>query len=121
MRAKWAWAAVAMLGACTTYATHDGSEDPAQAALAARETPRQAGSARLPWDEAAPVGHEHGRLDRLAGTFNGQRSVSIDRDACGSLIVRRAGDTSPVRLLIAVGVDEPGYVVSQIREDGLLR
>ncbi|HEX5008770.1 MAG TPA: M28 family peptidase [Planctomycetota bacterium] len=67
------------------------------------------------------MGHEFGRLDRLAGTFNGQRSVALEHDACGGLIVRRAGDTSPVRLLIAVGVDEPGYVVSQIREDGLLR
>jgi len=124
MRARWAWAAVAMLGACTTHTTDERPANPVQDATSVavgHETSRQAGAATLSRDEAAPVGHEFGRLDCLAGVFNGQRSVALEHDACGSLIVRRAGDTSPVRLLLAVGVDEPGYVVSQIREDGLLR
>ena len=50
-----------------------------------------------------------------------------ERDAFGSLIVRSeavpaAGDAAPpLRRMIAVGIDEPGYVVSQIRDDGWLR
>jgi len=91
----------------------------------------------------APVGHEALLLDELAALL--PAGLSTGRDAAGSLIVRcgteatsaprataaggsapapgeptaREGD--PVRLLIAVGVDEPGFVVSQIRDDGYLR
>jgi hypothetical protein len=43
----------------------------------------------------------------------------VERDAFGSLLVR-AG-SAPVTRVVAVGVDEPGYVVSQIRDDGYLR
>src|SRR5688572_3905486 len=105
MRARWAWAGVLILAACSGVT---------------REPQRDATAARR--DDAAPVGHEAARLSRLAQVFGEERrNVAFDHDGCGSLIVRRAGDTSPVRLLIAVGVDEPGYVVSQIRDDGLLR
>jgi putative aminopeptidase len=105
MRARWAWAGVLILAACTSVT---------------REPQRDVSAARR--DDVAPVGHEAALQDRLAQVFGDERrNVAFDRDGCGSLIVRRAGDTSPVRLLIAVGVDEPGYVVSQIRDDGLLR
>jgi putative aminopeptidase FrvX len=70
----------------------------------------------------APVGHERRFLDEVAAQLPDR--LATERDALGSLIVRcgppGAGD-EPVRQLIAVGVDEPGYVVSQIREDGYLR
>jgi putative aminopeptidase FrvX len=105
MRASWAWGGVLLLAACAGV----GGGPPAGAAAARR-------------DDAAPVGHESAVLARHARAFgDAPAHVAFDHDGCGSLIVRRAGDTSPVRLLIAVGVDEPGYVVSQIRDDGLLR
>lgn len=71
----------------------------------------------------APVGHERLFLDELAALLPPE--LATERDAFGSLIVRcgpgASGVQAPVRLLIAVGVDEPGFVVSQIREDGYLR
>ena len=70
----------------------------------------------------APVGHERRFLDEIAAQL--PDGVAVEHDAFGSLIVRcgppGAGDGT-VRQLIAVGVDEPGYVVSQIRPDGYLR
>lgn len=72
----------------------------------------------------APVGQEQLFLDEIAAQL--PAGLVTERDACGSLIVRcggvsAAGADEPVHLLIAVGVDEPGFVVSQIREDGYLR
>src|SRR5262245_19419894 len=103
MRARcWAWCSLLALAAC-------------------------AGATRGQGDSAwqmlpSPVGRESWLLAQTSNVFASvASSVDLQRDACGSLIVRRAGDTSPVRLLVAVGVDEAGYVVSQIRDDGLLR
>jgi putative aminopeptidase FrvX len=70
----------------------------------------------------APVGHERRFLDEIAAQLPDR--LATERDAFGSLIVRcgpPGSDDGPVRQLIAVGVDEPGYVVSQIRADGYLR
>src|SRR5262245_40387585 len=70
----------------------------------------------------APVGHERRLLDEIAAQLPDR--LATERDVFGSLVVRcgpaGAGDGA-VRQLIAVGVDEPGYVVSQIRDDGYLR
>ncbi|HZM00877.1 MAG TPA: hypothetical protein VFD43_11560, partial [Planctomycetota bacterium] len=69
----------------------------------------------------APVGHELLFLREVGSLL--PSGLSAEFDAFGSLLVRcgPAGEGAPVRLLVAVGVDEPGYVVSQIREDGYLR
>src|SRR4030095_8596363 len=102
---RGAWGCTLALSACASVA--DG---PQPGASVARR------------DDAAPIGHESALLARHARAFGDPPAhVAFDHDGCGSLIVRRARDTSPVRLLIAAGVDEPGYVVSQIRDDGLLR
>lgn len=82
--------------------------------LAPPSDPPLADFARTP----APVGHEQLFLDELAALL--PAGLATERDAFGSLIVR-CGAEAPVHLLIAVGVDEPGFVVSQIREDGYLR
>src|SRR5262245_43133250 len=102
MRARWWTGAFLLLTACAA-ATH--------------------GQNNTAWQTLpSPVGREAWVLAQTSNVFASVApAVELQRDACGSLIVRRAGDTSPVRLLIAVGVDEPGYVVSQIRDDGLLR
>jgi len=47
--------------------------------------------------------------------------AQVERDAFGSVIVRAAGADAPCTRLVAVGLDEPGYVVSQVRDDGYLR
>lgn len=70
----------------------------------------------------APVGAEGRFLDEVAAQLPDH--LATERDGCGSLLVRCGPPGSadgPVRLLIAVGVDESGYVVSQIRDDGYLR
>jgi putative aminopeptidase FrvX len=82
--------------------------------LAPPSDPPLADFARTP----APVGHEQLFLDEIAALL--PPGLTTERDAFGSLIVR-CGDGAPTNLLIAVGVDEPGFVVSQIREDGYLR
>ena len=90
---------------------------PAAAVAAPPSDPPLADFARTP----APVGHESAFLDEVSAML--PAGVAIERDVTGSLIVRCGppGPDQPVRLLIAVGVDEPGYVVSQIRDDGYLR
>jgi putative aminopeptidase FrvX len=76
---------------------------------------------------AAPVGYEAALLDEIEALLPaGARTA---RDAFGSLLVRldggplRAseGREAGARLLVAVGVDEPCFVVSRIRDDGYLR
>jgi putative aminopeptidase FrvX len=94
-----------------------------------REAPRHglpslANFARRP----APVGHEARFLDDLVLAL--PPGAHWDRDAFGSLIVRLdGGPLRPAegpgartpRLLVAVGIDEPCFVVSRIRDDGWLR
>jgi len=88
-------------------------------------------AAQSPLPELAPfavtpaiTGNETAFLDEvLALVPPGWR---VERDAFGSIILREAAGAGgekdvPVRRLVAVGVDEPGYVVSQIRDDGWLR
>jgi len=89
----------------------------AEAAAAPPSDPPLADFARTP----APVGHEGLFLDEVSAML--PAGVAIERDVTGSLIVRCGAPVPdhPVRLLIAVGVDEPGYVVSQVRDDGYLR
>ncbi len=104
MRAAWAWGGVLVLAACAGVTR--GQE---QEAVAWADVP-------------SPVGREGPLLDAIADSLSSAASaVVLERDAFDSVIVRRAGDTSPVRLLIAVGVDEPCHAISQIRDDGLLR
>ena len=89
----------------------------AQAAPVPASDPPLGDFARTP----APVGHERQFLDEVSTML--PAGVAIERDVAGSLIVR-CGPPAPeggVRLLIAVGVDEAGFVVSQIRDDGYLR
>jgi hypothetical protein len=86
-----------------------------------------AGPAPLP--ELAPfavrpaiTGNEAAFLEELLALL--PPGWRVARDAFGSIVLREAAGgaaESPVRLLVAVGVDEPGYVVSQIRDDGWLR
>ena len=78
------------------------AQSPAQRALAS-------------WQQlAAPTGHEERALSALATALPGWQ-----RDAVGNLVLRR-GSGSP-RRVIACGLDRPGYTVSQITDDGLLR
>lgn len=62
----------------------------------------------------ATPGYEEQATDRIMSAARG-----FTRDAQGNL-VRRVGSGSPRRVL-ACGIDEVGYAVSEITEDGLLR
>ena len=66
----------------------------------------------------AVTGNEQHLLRRIAATI--PRGWKTRVDAFGTMVVT-SEEAEPTRLLIAVGVDEPGYVVSQIRDDGYLR
>lgn len=84
-----------------------------------------------PWlSIAAPCGAEARFIDSLDARTASKawepfhpEQLHFERDALGSLVVRaRSEGAAPdVSLLVAVGVDSPTYVVSQIRDDGLLR
>jgi putative aminopeptidase FrvX len=62
----------------------------------------------------ATPGYEEQATDRIMSATRG-----FTRDAQGNL-VRRVGSGTP-RRVIACGIDEVGYAVSEITEDGLLR
>src|SRR5277367_3328914 len=64
----------------------------------------------------AVAGHENALLSELQGDL---KEYATKRDNVGNLIVT-IGSGSPVRLIVTP-VDEPGYVVSEITEDGYLR
>lgn len=68
---------------------------------------------------AALTGHEQTFLAHVEALL--PPGLHVERDALGSLIVRTDPPGTPVRKLISVGVDEPGYVVSRVRDDGYLR
>jgi len=119
MRASWIIAAGLACAGCAS----EGPTLPPPRALDAVDTRIAPGDDWL--DVASPVGREEqllGIIERKLAGAPGQ-PLSFEHDAVGSLIVRVAteGQTSPPKLLLAVGVDEPTYVISQIREDGLLR
>ncbi|MBM3985848.1 MAG: M42 family metallopeptidase, partial [Planctomycetes bacterium] len=108
MRAAWLGAAVLLLAVAAT-----GQVGAADAAPAWHTLP-------------APVGAEKDLLGLIAwrvGPPAGPPDLTWEQDTLGSLIVRRGppGTAGPVRLLLALGIDQPCYVVSQIRDDGLLR
>ncbi|HEU4643789.1 MAG TPA: M20/M25/M40 family metallo-hydrolase [Gemmatimonadaceae bacterium] len=63
---------------------------------------------------AAPPGHEGAALDRIASALPG-----FTRDALGDLVLRR-GSGRP-RRVVACGLDEASYAVSEITDDGYLR
>ncbi len=69
----------------------------------------------------AVTGAEAAFLDEVARLL--PLGWTARRDAFGSLVACRgpAPAGGAVRRLIAVGIDEPGYVVSQVRGDGWLR
>lgn len=84
----------------------------------------QGTEARRTWP--APVGAEQVLLDLVEMHLQGHASrgeLALERDVLGSLVVRRPAGSAPapVRTLIALGIDQPCYVVSQVRDDGLLR
>jgi putative aminopeptidase FrvX len=88
----------------------------AAAALPAQPTPARehplAGWLQLD----APPGDETRATDAIMATDN-----RWQRDALGNLVlVARSGRPGP-RRLVACGIDSPGFVVSQITEDGYLR
>ncbi len=108
MRAAWLGAAVLILAVAAT-----GQGGPAKVAPAWHSLP-------------APVGAEADLLGLIAwhvGPPQGPPDLTWEQDALGSLIVRRGppGAARPVRLLLALGIDQGCYVVSQVRDDGLLR
>jgi len=81
-------------------------------------------AARLPGladfaEHGAVTGHEQAFLAHVEAWL--PAGLHVERDALGSLIVRTDPPGVPVRKLVSVGVDEPGYVVSRIRDDGYLR
>src|SRR5208282_380658 len=63
---------------------------------------------------AAAPGHERAAMNIVAASIPGWT-----RDSLGNLIMRRGSGTP--RRVVACGVDEAAYVVSEIREDGYLR
>jgi hypothetical protein len=65
------------------------------------------------------TGAEAALLDEIEGLL--PAGARTERDALGSLIVRFGDPAASVERLLLVGVDEPGYVVSQVRSDGWLR
>ena len=65
---------------------------------------------------AAVSGYEAALADRLLGSLAASHPV---RDAMGNITVQ-FGSGLPHRL-IAASIDEPGYVVSQVQDDGYLR
>jgi putative aminopeptidase FrvX len=67
----------------------------------------------------AVTGFEQALLDEIEALL--PPGTHATRDSLGSLVVRSGPADGPVERLVLVGVDEPGYVVSQIREDGYLR
>jgi M42 glutamyl aminopeptidase len=68
---------------------------------------------------AAPTGSEGWVVRALLPLL--PADVHVERDAFGSVIVRVAPPGTPCTRLIAVGLDEPGYVIGQVRDDGYLR
>jgi putative aminopeptidase FrvX len=112
-----------MLGVCAALLAVSVPALPAHGDPGAADPPQLLQFART----AAPVGHEAELLDEIEAQLP-QRARTA-RDAFGSLLVRldggplAAGDGADrgARLLVAVGVDEPCFVVSRIREDGYLR
>jgi len=67
----------------------------------------------------APVGHEARTLRPLVPILNRATGGQWTEGALGSLLLRK-GSGQP-RRVVACGIDRPGFVVSQIRADGLLR
>lgn len=67
----------------------------------------------------AVCGFEEALVRRIEASL--PEGLHRERDALGSLIVRPDGPDAPVARLVAVGMDEPGYVVSAITDDGYLR
>jgi putative aminopeptidase len=119
MRASWS---VFLVLACAGCAS-EGPLLPPPRALDALDTRIDPGDTWL--DVASPVGREEQLLGIIERKLSGAPGtpLSFEHDAVGSLIVRVATEAKPPppKLLLAVGVDEPTYVISQIREDGLLR
>jgi putative aminopeptidase len=78
--------------------------------------PELDGTLRWAPRQSAVAGYETGLLSELKSDL---KNYSTRTDSLGNLIVT-FGSGSPVRL-IATPVDEPGYVVSAITQDGYLR
>lgn len=100
----------------------DGRFAAAALALALAAAPAARAQDTLPYARAvatwvtvpATPGYEEQATDRIMAATSG-----FTRDAQGNL-VRRVGSGSPKRVL-ACGLDEVGYAVSEITEDGFLR
>ena len=67
----------------------------------------------------APVGHEARTLRPLIPVLDRATGGHWTEGALGSLLLRK-GSGAPHRV-VACGIDRPGFVVTQIRTDGLLR
>jgi putative aminopeptidase FrvX len=80
----------------------------------------EAGGALASWTSLdAPVGHEARTLRPLVPLLNRATGGRWTEGALGSLVLRK-GSGAP-RRVVACGIDRPGFVVTQIRSDGLLR
>ena len=64
----------------------------------------------------APLGYESALADSIAGVLQGRGEVS--RDRAGNVVLT-LGRGSPARL-VACSMDEPGWVVGGVRDDGYL-
>jgi len=103
---RWA-ASRALVTAALALPAVLGAQDSSEAGLYAR--------AVATWISLiATPGHEHDAGDRILRASRGW-----ERDAMGNLMLRR-GTGSP-RRVIACGLDETGYSVSEITDDGYLR
>jgi putative aminopeptidase FrvX len=88
---------------------------PALAAAQTAPTPAPYARAVATWISLiATPGYERAAMERISGAGSGWT-----RDAAGNL-VKRVGEGSP-RRVIACGLDERGYAVSAITDDGYLR
>src|SRR5690606_8756901 len=66
-----------------------------------------------------PAGHESAVRDAIEMAL--PASARVRADNLGSMSIARRGQEGGPRLLIVAPLDEPGHVVSDIRDDGFLR
>lgn len=64
-------------------------------------------------------GQEHKVRDLMEGYLEG--IAELDRDHLGSLIASRTGDANGPRVMLAAHLDEVGFLITDITEDGFLR